>query len=75
MLALAGLAVQRDVLRRREDRRVFRERARLASDFNYPHIFSRRGGDDEEAKEGFLVLVCCYTTNVFLDRRAISLLE
>lgn len=45
----------------------FKERVRLASEFNSPHIF--RGGGDTEVKEGFLVLVCCYTTNV-LDKHA-----
>lgn len=43
----------------------FRERVHLASEFNYPHIFKEGIAGETEAKEGFLGLVCCYTTIVF----------
>lgn len=68
VLALACLAVQRDVLRRREDSLVLGSGLHLASDFNYPHIFKEGIAGQTEAKEGFLGLVCCYTTIVLSKR-------
>lgn len=63
-LGLPGRAARCSVQARRQA--GFRECVRLASEFNYPHIFRGRG--DTEAKEGFLVLLCCYTTNLLNEQ-------